>query len=113
MLYILKNVKGKRSDVVEKLQAQVPGLVIVYDQQQNSIHTQYLTFIEANGRDAIYLEDDIELCDSFMERAENAIKELGRDKMINFFSMRKADLEVGTRLEPAGSFLMTQAVYIP
>lgn len=102
-----------RDHITVEIEKQIPWLVRVYDKEKSSIHTQYLTFLEAKGRDAIYLEDDIELCDNFMERAEKAIEELGRDKIINFFSMRGKDIEVGTRLEPARSFLMTQAVYIP
>ena len=79
-------------------------------------HECYATFrdgLRAAGDDpAIHLEDDVLPTRDWRVKAEAAISERP-DDVIQFFSMRKADREVGSRYEPGRTFMMTQCFYLP
>jgi hypothetical protein len=58
----------------------------------------------------LHMEDDILLCKDFESKIKEAIK-LHPRNVIQFFSMRKADLTKGSRWDKA--FMMTQCFYLP
>lgn len=60
----------------------------------------------------IILEDDVILTPSWREKIEEVIA-AHPDDIIQFFSMRKADLTVGSRYEPGRTFMMNQCYYLP
>lgn len=73
----------------------------------------FLDTLKAIGEDAaIMLEDDIVITRDFAAKAEAVIAEHADDP-IQFFSMRKKDLTVGSRYEPGRTFMMNQCHYMP
>ncbi len=60
----------------------------------------------------MYKEDDILLCDNFLNKINKAINERPND-VIQFFSMRKKDITEGSRYELGSNFLMHQCYYLP
>ena len=66
----------------------------------------------AGENPCVHLEDDIVLCDNFYEKIINEIKKRPND-VIQFFSMRKDDLTVGSRYITGSKFCMNQCFYLP
>jgi hypothetical protein len=67
--------------------------------------------IELNSN-AVFLEDDIELCLNFKDRVLNEIQKRP-DDIIQFFSMRQDDLTIGSRYIAGYKYLMNQCFYMP
>jgi hypothetical protein len=65
------------------------------------------------GDDAMLsLEDDVILCKNFTEKTRKIISE-NSNIVIQFFSMRRKDLTIGSRYEPGATYMMNQCVYFP
>jgi hypothetical protein len=78
---------------------------------QRAAFDTYLDALRLQGQDAaIHLEDDIILTRDFLAKAGAVIAERP-SAMIQFFSMRKADLTDGSRWDRA--FLSNLCTYIP
>ena len=60
----------------------------------------------------LQMDDDIILCDNFMSKAL-AVIEKHPNVIIQFFSMRKKDIEIGSRVESGSTFMMKQCYYLP
>ena len=73
-----------------------------------------LTFLDelelSNDEPCIHMESDIIVTSNWREKIEAEIKR-GPDMIIQFFSMRKDDIEVGSRLDRI--FSMNQCFYLP
>lgn len=103
-------VHGKREEWVAYLRSRLPTLEIVYDSVGSAYHT-FLDSLAKQGDDAaIHIEDDVILTQNFMSKAESVIEERP-NTLIQFFSMRKDDLIVGSRLDR--NYCMSQCTYIP
>lgn len=108
MKYIVKN--GGNRDI-SHLREQIPNLIVV--QNNEGAMEAFIEALEAAGDDsAVHLEDDIILCENFTETLEKAVEGHEGD-VIQFFSMRKDDLTIGTRYIPGYKYLMNQCVYLP
>ena len=88
------------------------GAWVVWDQKQDSMDTWMRMLAEAGDSAAIFLEDDIELTADWRTKIEAAIAERP-DDVIQFFSIRKKDLEQGSRYEVGRNFSMNQCYYLP
>lgn len=115
MRYIVRAIK-RRMLYVENMKREIPNLEISLDNKMtdsNSAYMNFLNALEMAGEDAcVHLEDDITLTSNFKEKIEKVISE-NKDQVIQFFSMRKKDLDVGTRMELGSTFLMAQCFYMP
>lgn len=109
MQYIVKAMP-ERGAYVADLKQQIPDLQIVLDRKRDAMDTFARSLEAAGGDAAIHLEDDIVLTSNFLEKASRAVAERP-DVVIQFFSMRKADLSVGSRWDR--NFLMNQCFYAP
>lgn len=99
-----------RAPYIDYLTQQLPLAEWCFDQKRNAMDT-FLRALEMAGQDAVvHMEDDTILSNGFMPRLKAAIAE-NPNKVIQFFSMRKADLTIGSRLD--GSFMMGQCFYLP
>ena len=97
---------------ISKLKECIPNLVIMTDYNRDAMGN-FLNAMRYTDNPSIHLEDDIELCDGFLEKIKEAVK-LYPDKIINFFSLRKKDYELKKPYEELGSkFMMNQCNYIP
>lgn len=90
----------------------IPNLEICRDTTRNAMDT-FRKSLEMIGESAsVNMEDDIILCKDFMEKIQKEI-EKRPDDVIQFFSMRKDDLTIGSRYIPGRQFLMGQCFYLP
>lgn len=86
--------------------------IVIEDKTNNAMDT-FMIAMEASGDcPAIHIEDDAVLTTCFLEKAHREI-EARPNSVINFFSMRKADLEVGSRWCNGGTFSATVCFYMP
>lgn len=108
-----------REHHVKRLQNEIPDLIVNFDDFKDSgklkstAYYNYQRSWEIAGNEAtIQMDDDIELCDNFLIRANEIISKYP-DSVIQFFSLRPKDLIEGSRWENGGNFMMQQCYYLP
>jgi len=90
----------------------IPNLRECVDYQHDAM-ANFLNSMNMTENPCVHIEDDIELCDGFLEKVINAVNQYP-DTIINFFSLRKEDYEIGKpHFVPGRSFMMNQCFYIP
>jgi len=92
--------------------AQASDAQVIWDSEHDAFDTFRKVLAAVGEGPAVVLEDDVILAEHWRERVEAAVAE-HPDVVIQFFSMRKADSEIGSRWEPGRSFLMNQCYYLP
>lgn len=90
----------------------IPNLKVCVDTNRNAMHTFRDSLIMAGDLAYVNMEDDIILCDNFAERICAEIEKRPND-VIQFFSMRKNDLTIGSRYIPGSQYCMNQCFYLP
>jgi|TARA_R110000803_G_scaffold178521_1_gene240925 hypothetical protein len=101
-----------REDYARYVHEQIPNLIELKDEVSDPMQN-FMNALEVAGDDeAIHLEDDAILVDGFIEKAQ-AVIDANPNMVIQFFSMRKADLTIGTRLESGSTFLAAVCFYLP
>lgn len=110
MKYIVRNA-GNRN--IDHLKEAIPGLIVIHN-EINAMEA-FVDALKAAGDDAaVHLEDDILLCPDFVNTLEETIRtHKAKNEVVQFFSMRKDDLTIGTRYIPGARFLMGQCFYLP
>ena len=108
-----------RSHFADYVKQRIPNLIVSYDTftdagkfKSTSYRNAQQGWKLAGNNACVQLEDDIILCDNFVKKINKVIDERPND-VIQFFSMRKDDLEVGSRYELGSKFLMHQCYYLP
>lgn len=85
---------------------------IIWDRKQDAFVT-WLDMLEAAGDSPVILmQDDVYTAPRWRERVEAAISERP-DDVIQFFSLRKDDAELGSRYMAPSTYLMNQCFYLP
>jgi len=102
----------ERQAWVDYLLDRLPGATVVYDTTRNAMNTFLEALRVAGDRPVIHMEDDVLLAKGFVCKAESVIGERP-ETAIQFFSMRKRDIQVGSRWEPGGTFLAGLCFYLP
>lgn len=111
LVFILRTTSFGNRDI-SHIKKAIPNLVILVDYNRDAMGS-FLTAISYTDKPFVHLEDDIELCDNFVEKITEAIK-LYPNQIINFFSLRKKDYELRKPYEELGSkFMMNQCNYFP
>lgn len=110
MTRIIVRAVPERAAFVEYLQRHLPDAEICHDQTRNAMDTFLRALDMAGGERCIHMEDDALLTQGFRDKAEAVIGQWP-DRVIQFFSMRPADLAAGARWD--NSFLMGQCFYLP
>lgn len=110
---ILVRAMSQRSDCIAYLKERLPTYAEYLIDTPGNAMGGFLHALATAGDDpCVHMEEDIYLIDRFEEKLLAAIG--GRpDEVIQFFSMRKADIEIGSRHEPGRTFLMNQCFYLP
>lgn len=98
-------------DLSEYLKA-IPNLEICQDQKHDAMDTFIRSLIQAGESPCVHLEDDIVLCDDFYSKVLAEISKRP-DDVIQFFSMRKDDITIGSRYIRGSAFCMNQCYYLP
>lgn len=97
---------------ISNLQSAIPDLIVVKDRIHDAMDTFLLSLEMAGDDAAVNMEDDIILCKDFYTKINKVIAEHPND-VIQFFSMRKDDLTIGTRYINGSKFMMNQCFYMP
>ena len=99
-----------RQQYIDYLKKHLPNAEFCMDKKRDAFDT-FLRALELAEDDAvIHMEEDIVLTKNFYEKACKVINDKPLN-IIQFFSMRKKDLEVGSRWD--NNFLMNQCTYYP
>jgi hypothetical protein len=110
MTRIIVRAVRDRIGYIEYLQEKLPEAEWCFDTQRNAMHTFLMALRMAGDDPVIHMEEDVLLVPNFKRRIEAEIAKQP-DKVIQFFSMRKKDIEVGSRWD--NDFLMGQCFYLP
>jgi len=100
----------ERLDCIKYLKKHLPNAEFCLDEKRSAIDTLLRSLVMCGKEPCIFLEEDIILTEDFEKKAEKVIRQRPMN-FINFFSMRKADLEIGSRWD--NNFLMAQCYYAP
>lgn len=94
------------------LKRHLPSCEIVNDPGGGAMHCFREALRLAGDDPVVHMEDDVVLTEFFEDKimAEIASRP---NQVCQFFSMRKADLEQGSRVDPGAKFLMGQCFYLP
>jgi hypothetical protein len=118
MKYIVMTCKG-REHLAKRITDQLPEVIVNYDDFTDSgkfTSTAWFNYQRgwklAGDEPCVQMDDDIILTSDFKNKIEKVIAQ-HPDEIIQFFSMRKKDVEVGTRIEPLSNFMMQQCYYLP
>lgn len=111
-LYIVRHVATpERVECIKTLRSQIPVLIVIEDRDKDPMGT----FCKALSYDAnkpiVMLEDDIELCNNFVEVIEQRIQKIP-GSVINFFGNCKSNSR-RSRWQKGKYFLWLQCVYFP
>lgn len=101
----------ERQEYVDYITSRI-DVNVLYDTTGNAMETFLEALRMAGGDPCIHMEEDILLTSNFDEKIESVISE-NKDIVIQFFSMRKKDLTIGSRLESGRTFCMNQCFYLP
>ena len=107
---IIRAVPNKRVDFVDYLRRKLPDAVMCWHEGGDAMTTFLKAMRMAEGKPVVHMEDDVILTKNFLPKLEAAIAEKP-NALINFFSMRKADIEIGSRWDR--KFSMNQCHYNP
>lgn len=95
---------------IESYKEQIPNLEIFLDRYGHSFYSFIRALSDMCDDPVVLLEDDVILCDDFVKRVEMEIAKKPQE-IIQFFSMRGKDSEVGSRYD--NKFSMNQCTYYP
>ncbi len=110
MRFVVRAVRD-RAGAHAAMRAELPANAEwVYDTTRNAMDTFFAALDLVGSSAAVHMEDDIILASNFEPRIMQAIA-ASPSSVIQFFSMRKADRTIGTRLDR--NFLMGQCFYLP
>lgn len=111
MRYIMRTCKG-REHYAESLIKQLPSVEVCFDDRGGAMQC-FIKSLEMSRDDAVVnMEDDIILTQGFTKKLESVVAQKP-DTVIQFFSMRKADKEIGSRWDAGRNYLMAQCTYFP
>jgi GR25 family glycosyltransferase involved in LPS biosynthesis len=111
MKIILRAVK-EREDYVNYLKKYIDNLIVIYDTENNAMKTFLAAMKYAGKEKSVHIEDDIILTKDFSKKLNDVIW-WKPNEVIQFFSMRKKDLDIGSRYERGSTFMMNQCFYLP
>lgn len=110
MKIIVRNAGGRN---IDHIKTAVPEDKLIIIHNEENAMSAFCEALEAAGDDsAVHMEDDIKLCNNFYQKLTEIINK-APNEVIQFFSMRKDDLAIGTRFISGRRFLMGQCFYLP
>jgi len=111
-LKILIRAVKDRKEYIEYLERNLPEAEFVFDETKNAMDTFLKALFVAGDSPCVHMEEDIMVTRNFLDKLRKAIVERP-NRVIQFFSMRKADIEIGSRYDYGRNFLMNQCFYLP
>lgn len=117
-IFVMQTCKG-REHYVNENKSKIPNLIINYDDfllSNGSCSTAWNNYLRglfiAGDNPTVQMDDDVILCGDFYVKIIEEINKRPND-VIQFFSMRKDDLLVGSRYILGSKFMMNQCLYLP
>lgn len=111
MKIIIRSVP-ERSDYLSYLRQAIPSAIPCIDHKHQAFDNFLSALRLSEDLPCLHLEDDIILCNKFLLKIETVIANHA-DHVIQFFSMRKKDLIIGSRYESGRTFMMNLCFYLP
>lgn len=110
---IIRTVLPERKHYYDELNKEIgENVEWCFDDDKNAMNT-FLKSMKMAGDDCcIHMEDDIILTTNFIERI-NSIINKNKNNVIQFYSMRKNDIILGTRFERGSTFSSNLCFYLP
>jgi len=102
----------ERKPFVMYLEDHIPNLKVVWDRHRDPMETFMRAWGENPTAPSLRFQDDVILCEDFLNKAHAVISK-NPDHVIQFFSMRKADVETGTRWENGSNWIGNLCHYLP
>lgn len=97
---------------LSEMRSAIPNLVEIVDESRDPMGS-FIRSLEYTNEASVHMEDDIDLCDNFVQEIESAIAQYPND-VINFFSLRKKDYEVRKPFFETGSkYMANLCFYLP
>tara|TARA_R100001163_G_C5000330_1_gene149695 strand:+ start:214 stop:765 length:552 start_codon:yes stop_codon:yes gene_type:complete len=100
----------ERGHFIDYLKKHLPQAEWCFDEKRDAMHTFLKGMRMANDDPCIHMEEDIVLTKNFLQKATKVISQKPFH-LIQFFSMRKDDIRVGSRFDT--KFMMNQCHYNP
>lgn len=100
----------ERTSFVDYLLRHLPTAEVVWDQRHDAFDTLDRALAMAGGDAVVHMEDDALLTQGFRDKLECEIVQRP-ENVIQFFSMRGADLTIGSRWDR--NYIMFQCTYLP
>lgn len=110
MKILVRAVPSERMECVKYIQNKIPQAELFYDTARNAMDTFLRALQYVKDDAAIHMEEDIFVTRDIMAKMHHAIKQRP-DTVVQFFSMRQADLTIGSRYD--NNFCMAQCFYLP
>lgn len=102
----------ERREYLEYLTKLLPSAIVRMDKDRDSMPT-FLSALKIAGKKSVLLIEDDAIPTSNFEQKITLVIEKHYDKVTQFFSRRKKDIEIGSRYEYGGNFLATLCFYLP
>jgi len=102
----------ERTDHIDYLKKHIPEAEWCFDEKRDAMDTYLRSMVMAGIDPVIHMEEDVILCRDFRNRIESEISKRPNE-VIQFFSMRNADLTIGSRYDAGSKFMMNQCFYLP
>lgn len=115
-IFVMRTCKQRPQSIYQYF-SYIPELIECFDDFEGE-NTSMLNMKKAlsiaikNKSSAVFMEDDIILCQNFKVRLLAEIDKKPND-LIQFFSMRKDNLTIGSRYISGSKYLMNQCFYCP
>lgn len=103
-------VQNYKRELNETYARELDNFTVIEDKGYGAIPTFIKCMCNDDGN-LLYFEDDVILCHNFKEKVNQAIKELGDDKVIQFFNLKKSISE--TKLMTGSTYCQNQCFYMP
>jgi hypothetical protein len=92
--------------------ARETGGDIVFDEKHDAMDTWQRVLEQAGDGPVVIIEDDVRLTSNWREKVEAVIAEKP-GAVIQFFSIKPSDVELGSRWARGATFSMNQCYYLP
>lgn len=91
-----------------------PADITIYPDQHRDPMRAFIGTLSALGEsEGLVMEDDVVLCQNFLERVQEAVNLAPDTLPLQFFSLKPTDIERGTGTRAPSSFLGNLCVYYP
>lgn len=95
------------------LSTRLPEAILIVDEEMSGARNCFHRALHRSANDpCIHMEDDVVISSQFEAMSKDAIDRHPSD-VIQFFSMRKDDVRLGSRWDRGARFSMNQCFYLP